>query len=326
MKTRKIRNGGIKELEQRFLAGETRALRALVRQAAGPNTLDLAFREVELKAKPDGTGGSRLLFTGYASVVEQPYTMQDWLGPYTEIIRNGAFTKTLSEDPDVVFCLNHNWDAAPMARTTAGTLRLSADDNGLPVEADIDPQRSDVYTVQSCMEAGELNAMSFAFWVVRQMWSPDYEQRDILEIDIDGGDTSVVTWPANPWTEGTTALRKRAASALARSRVPRLLVERARTEKRAGAKLSAATLDSLQEVLDLIAEADVAVDAAQELLAELMGVPNPDDDVSSDSSSSSDAGGIADEETDAGPDPDVVRERLKLEAEVLNLRKRGCRR
>jgi hypothetical protein len=128
------------------------------------------------------------------------------------------------------------------------------------------------------MEAGELSAMSFAFWVVRQMWSPDYEQRDILEVDIDGGDTSVVTWPANPWTEGTTALRKRAAASLARSRVPRLLVERARTEKRAGAKLSAATLDSLQEVLDLIAEADVAVDAAQELLSELMGVPNPDDE------------------------------------------------
>jgi Glu-tRNA(Gln) amidotransferase subunit E-like FAD-binding protein len=90
--------------------------------------------------------------------------------------------------------------------------------------------------------------------------------------------------------------------------VPALLVERARTEKRAGAKLSAATMETLQEVLDLIAEADVAVDAAQEVLSELMGVPNPDDETSSSSSSSSDAGGIAGEETDSGPGPDVVRE------------------
>jgi phage head maturation protease len=55
------------------------------------------------------------------------------------------------------------------------------------------------------MDGGELDAMSFAFYVVRQMWSPDYEQRDITEIDLDGGDTSVVTHPANPATTGTTA-------------------------------------------------------------------------------------------------------------------------
>lgn len=305
----KIRSGGLKELEQRVLDGDTRAMRALIRQASGPNTLELRFRDVALRAKPDGTGGSRLLFTGYACVVDEPYQMQDWLGPYTEIVRGGAFTKTLGEDPDVIFCLNHGWDAAPMARTKAGTSRLSEDSTGLLTEADLDPKRSDVYTVQSAMDAGELDAMSFAFWTVRQSWSPDYEQRDLLELDIDGGDTSVVTWAANPATTGTTALRKRAAAALARSRVPALIVARARAEKRAGATLSKATMDTLQEVLDLIAEADVAVDSAQEILSELMGVPNPDDD--------GDAVGItptSETETDSGPAPDVVRERLKLRA------------
>ena len=34
----------------------------------------------------------------------------------------------------------------------------------------------------------------------------------------------------------------------------------------------------LAQVLDLVAAADDAVDAAQPLLADLMGVPNPDDD------------------------------------------------
>jgi HK97 family phage prohead protease len=305
----KIRTGGLKDLEQRVLDGETRALRALVRQASGPNTLELPFRDVSIRAAADGTGGTRLLFTGYASIVEAPYTMCDWYGDYTEMIRGGAFTKTLNEKPDVIFCLNHDWNGAPMARTKAGTLRLSEDSTGLLTEADLDGQRSDVYQVQSAMDAGELDAMSFAFWVTRQMWSPDFDQRDIQELDMDGGDTSVVTWPANPATTGTTALRKRAAAALARSRVPQLIVERARAEKRAGATLSAATISTLQEVLDLIAEADIAVDAAQPLLAELMGVTNPDDDGETDASTDTSE---TDTETNSGPAPEDVRERLRL--------------
>jgi uncharacterized protein len=309
----KIRRGGLAEFEQRVLDGDTRAMRALVRQASGPNTLHMPFKDVELRAAPDGSGGSRMVFTGYASVVEEPFTMADWLGDYTEVVRGGAFTKTLSESPDTIFCLNHDWASAPMARTKAGTLRLSEDATGLWTEADLDGNRDDVYRVQSCMEAGELDAMSFAFYVTRQTWSPDYDQRDILEVDMDGGDTSVVTFPANPATTGTTGLRSRAASTLARSRVPALIVQRAR-EERAGAKLSSSTMETLQEVLDLIADADVGVDSAQVILSELMGVPNPDDDAASADSAETDSA-----ETDAeslsapyGPDPVAVRERLRL--------------
>lgn len=275
---RRVPMGGLGDLEQRVLDGDPRALRALVRQACGPNILDLLFRETEIRSAPDGAGGERLLFTGYATVTESPFTMWDWLGDYTEIVRSGAFTKTLAADPDVIFCLNHDWFGAPMARTKAGTLRLSEDDTGLYTEADIDGSRSDVHQVHSAMDGGELDAMSFAFYVTRQEWSPDFEQRDIQEVDLDGGDTSVVTWPANPATTGTTALRGVAANALLRTQVPKLIVERARFEKRAGATLSNATMRVLQEVLDLLSEADVAVDAAQPLLAELMGVPNPNDD------------------------------------------------
>lgn len=286
MNRAKVRAGGVltADLESRVLAGETRALRALVRQAQGANTLDLPFQHVELRAKPNGTGGTRLLFEGYASVTEAPFQMQDWIGPYVEVMRAGAFKTTLAQNPDVIFCLNHDWDGVPMARTKAGTLRLSEDLTaehgltGLWTEADLDGQRDDVYRVQSAMDAGELDAMSFAFWVTRQTWSPDYEQRDILEVDLDGGDASVVTWPANPATTGTTTLRKRAAASLLRTRIPALVGELVREETRAGKTLSAATMETLQAVLDLISAADDAVDEAQPLLADLMGVPNPDAD------------------------------------------------
>lgn len=279
MRRDKIRSGGLGDLERQVLEGDVRAMRALVRQAAGPNALDMAFGDrVELREAPNGTGGSRLLFTGYASVVEAPYDMRDWLGDYTEIVRSGSFDRTLAAKPDVIFCLNHGWDGAPMARTKAGTLRLAADTVGLHTEADLDGTRADVHQVRSAMEAGELDAMSFAFWVTRQTWSPDYDQRDILEVDLDGGDTSVVTWPASPATTGTTALRKQAARNLLRTRVPALIGQRAREEQRAGKTLSQGTLDVLQNVLDLISAADDAVDEAQPLLADLMGVPNPDAD------------------------------------------------
>ncbi len=287
----KIRHGGLQELEQRVLDGDPRAMRALVRQATGPNMLDLRFNgQTELRSVPNGTGGEKLLFTGCASTVEFPYTLTDWLGDYTEIVHSGAFTQTLNGNPDVIFCLNHVWGGAPMARTKSGSLRLTSPGVGsLMVEADFDGTRADVHQVRSAMEAGDLDAMSYAFWVTRQTWSPDYDQRDIFEVDLDGGDVSVVTWPANPGTTGTTALRSAQAKALMRTRVPALIAQRARQEQRAGATLSAATMATLQQVLDLLADADDATDAALPLLSELMGVPNPDADDASDDTTSSDA-------------------------------------
>lgn len=286
----KIRNGGVLSRagqpltrpEQALLDGDRRAMRAVIRQALGVNTLTLPFREVELKAKADGSGGTRLVFTGYASVIDFEFEMADWWDTYTEVMRAGCFTRTLNADPDVIFCLNHNWDAVPMARCNSRmavkTNLLEEDSTGLLNVAHLDGTRSDVAILQSAMEAEELDAMSLAFWVTQQSWSPDYDQRDIREVDMDGGDTSVVNWPANPGTTGTTSLRKRQALGLARSRVPALLVSRARAERRAAGDLDPATVTALQGVLDLIASADIAVDAAQPLLAELLGVPNPDAD------------------------------------------------
>lgn len=278
----KTRSGGpaIAEIEQRFLDGDTKALRALMRQAAGPNLLDVRMADGAASLNLGGSGADgRLEFDGYASITDSPYVMQDWLGDYTEVVNSGAFAKTLgvaqgnwSQTPDVIFCLNHNWDAAPMARTIAGTLRLMEDSTGLNVNASFDAKRSDVYILQSAMEAGELDAMSFAFWTTRQQWSPDYEQRDILEVDMDGGDVSEVTWPANPATAGTTALRSRQAAAFMRSRVMPVLLQRARSEKREGKTLSSATTETLQAVLSMLGDVEDSVTAgAKPLLVELLG-------------------------------------------------------
>jgi HK97 family phage prohead protease len=198
----KQRPGGLAELRDRVLDGDVRAMRALLRQASGPNTLELSTVP-EMRAVPNGTGGDRLLFEGIFCKLDYAYEREDWLGPYVEQIHSGALTRTINAGPDVTFVNNHDWNAVPMARTTAGSLDLAIDGS---CQARIDGDRADVNIVRSALEGEEIASMSFAFWVTDQAWSPDYEQRDIFAVDMDFGDVSTVTHPGNPGTTGSTSI------------------------------------------------------------------------------------------------------------------------
>jgi len=160
--------------------------------------------KLEVRAKPDGTGGTRYELDGYASAYEEPYTMYDMWGDYEEVVRKGAGAKTLSEDPDVVLVFNHA--GIPMARTKAGNLTLSEDDHGLHMNApQLNGAQSVVRDVVAGVEDGTLDEMSFAFRVTKQEWSPDWMTRAITEYSLHRGDVSVVTYGANPAT--SVALR-----------------------------------------------------------------------------------------------------------------------
>jgi HK97 family phage prohead protease len=161
--------------------------------------------KLEVRAKPGVSGVSTL--DGYASVTEAPYEMWDWMGSYTEVVRGGAFAKTLSENPQVQLLLNHG--GLSMAYTKAGTLRLAEDDSGLHMEADVNTSRSDVRDMVTAIEDGAVDEMSFAFRVPvgKSLWSPDYDERSILEVDMHRGDVSVVNFGANPATSVDAAMR-----------------------------------------------------------------------------------------------------------------------
>lgn len=136
--------------------------------------------------------------TGYASTVNQPYTMYDMFGEYTETVARHAFDNTLAANPDVAFLLNHR--GMTMARTANGTLELWADDTGLGSKAFVNPERTDVKDLVTAIDDGDITEMSFAFVIVRGSWSPDYMSYTIEEVDIDRGDTSAVNYGANPYT------------------------------------------------------------------------------------------------------------------------------
>lgn len=156
-------------------------------------------QQFEVRAK----GGTPAV-VGFASVTEKPYEMWDMFGPYSEVVALSAFDATLALDPMVEFTVNHGAGGGlPMAHTRNGTLTLDAVHDGPPTglryEATVDASRGDVAIMLKAMERGDLAEASFKFRIVRGVWSPDFMQYRIEEVDIDRGDVSAVNFGANPY-------------------------------------------------------------------------------------------------------------------------------
>ncbi len=154
--------------------------------------------EFELRDAGDGVR----TFTGYAAVWDQPYTVTDRYGEFTEIVERSAVQRTLSRNPNVVLNLDHS--GLPLARTSAGTLRIGTDSHGYTVEADLEPRDPDVQRILYKLERGDVTDMSWAFRVTVDEWSATddgAETRVIKEVNVDGGDVSIVGNGANPGTE-----------------------------------------------------------------------------------------------------------------------------
>ena len=150
-----------------------------------------------------GIANSKVELTGYASVFDAGYSMQDGFGDYTEIVRRGAFATTLGTTPDVAYLTNHA--GLTMARTLSGSLRLAEDRTGLHTVATVNIARGDVRDLVTAIEDGDVDQMSFGFRVVQQEWSPDFGQRSMLELDLHRGDVSAVNFGASPTTSVSTS-------------------------------------------------------------------------------------------------------------------------
>lgn len=160
---------------------------------------------LSVRVAGDDDGGVHV--SGYASVTNVPYEVNDFCGGYTETVARGAFAKALQESDDTRLLVNH--DGLPLARTASGTLHLSEvtdpltdpqrkGQTGLWMEANLDSDSPLAQEVISALNRGDLDQMSFAFQVTKDSWSPDYTDRTINEVRL--FDVSVVTYPANPAT------------------------------------------------------------------------------------------------------------------------------
>lgn len=146
----------------------------------------------------DGANGKKTI-SGYAAVFDQrSELLYDW---FEEIIRPGAFTKTLA-NADVRCLFNHNPDVV-LGRTSAQTLRLREDTRGLYMECDL-PDTTAAKDLAESIRRKDVSQQSFAFRVATQRWTYDKDPdkpalRELLEVEL--FDVSPVTYPAYPQTD-----------------------------------------------------------------------------------------------------------------------------
>jgi HK97 family phage prohead protease len=180
------------------------------RRNIGEALRKFAVSDVEVRAKDDGS--SLVDFYGHASVTKVPFEMYGGpdKGGWNEIVDAGAFAKTLDDNADVVFKVNHEGYA--LARTKNGSLSLAEDKVGLEVKAELDTRISVVNDITLLMQSGVLDEMSMAFRVIRQKWLdaegeevPWWDlagiERHLVEVSLNKGDVSVVNYGANPFTD-----------------------------------------------------------------------------------------------------------------------------
>lgn len=174
-------------------------------------------RLADVQVRESSAGAGFVEFDGHASVTEAGYEMWDWYGPYTEVVSAGAFTNTLLRaDLDVPLVLGHD-QLRRLARTTNGSLNLSMDDQGLRTHAPaLDMTDHDVAYIVPKLRSGLVDEMSFAFRIVRGLWSPDYTEYRIEEVDIHRGDVAIVGFGASPHTDA--GLRSAAPDSQERAR------------------------------------------------------------------------------------------------------------
>ena len=158
----------------------------------------------ELKTR-DGTDTGPVKISGYASVFNSRTSIGDY---FDEVIKPGAFARTLSDNDDIRALFNHNWDNV-LGRTKSGTLQLIEDERGLKFELDL-PDTSTARDLAASMERGDINQCSFGFSIDegKETWDYSVEPalRSIHEVEL--YEISVVSIPAYDDTEAALVRSK----------------------------------------------------------------------------------------------------------------------
>lgn len=126
-------------------------------------------------------------------------------GAFREQIAPGAFNKSI-KNGDIVLLDNHDAQH-PLARMSAGTLQLSADDRGLQWKAQPN-DTSYASDVVKNVRAGNYGGCSFSFQPVQESWEEDTEdgipERTLHEVK--AREISIVTFPQ--YTDTSVANRE----------------------------------------------------------------------------------------------------------------------
>lgn len=138
------------------------------------------------------------VLTGYAATFGTPAKITD----FVEVIRAGAFTKSLESGRDVLALADHDARAV-LGRTSSGTLALHEDSHGLAFTLTL-PDTTTGRDLAALAARGDLGGMSFGFVAQDEVWTGN--TRELREVELHEV-TVVQAWPAYP--ETTVSLRHR---------------------------------------------------------------------------------------------------------------------
>lgn len=145
--------------------------------------------------------GSGFTVAGYASTYE-PYVLFSLDGvDYKEQIMPGAFNG--ADYSDTIMQYDHS--GYVYARTRNGSLKVTPDDKGLYIEADLS-KTTHSREIYEDIAAGNVDQMSFAFTVDREHYDPETHTR-YIDSFLKIYDVSAVSIPANPDTSIGVATR-----------------------------------------------------------------------------------------------------------------------
>ena len=138
---------------------------------------------------------------GYAAVFDSPAD----LGSFVEVVKPGAFTRSLQHASDVQALYDHERRSI-LGRVSAGTLRLREDERGLSFELDL-PDTSVGRDLAVLVKRGDVSGCSFGFmvpeggdaWLARA-GKPMRELRNLNLVEI-----TITPQPA--YTDTTVAVR-----------------------------------------------------------------------------------------------------------------------
>lgn len=144
---------------------------------------------IEIRAAEDGTPEE------FHGVI--PYNSQSHdLGYFVEVVRPGAFRKTVQESD--IRCVWYHQSALVLGRSRAGTLRFEDRDDGLHFYCKI-PDRSYARDLEDLIQTGDVDGVSFQFRAIKDSWDWNQEPvlRELLEVQLIEVSLGV-TWQAYP--------------------------------------------------------------------------------------------------------------------------------
>ena len=153
--------------------------------------------DFEVRETSDG-----MTLSGYAAVFNSPSEPL----PFIERIAPNAFKRSLSSRNDIKLLWNHD-SSVVLGSTRAGTLRLSEDEKGLRVEANL-PDTQAGRDAKVLIQRGDVTGFSFGFTVPANgdSWNAEGTERTLKSVRLLEVSTGVA-FPAYPTTNGTAQVR-----------------------------------------------------------------------------------------------------------------------